>query len=331
MKKYLITGGCGFIGSCFVINKISKGDFVVNVDKLTYAGSLDNVSQIANHKNYKFIKADICDKEIVSKILKDFEIDFVVNFAAESHVDNSISAPDIFIKTNINGVYSMLTASLDYWLQLELEKKNKFRFLQISTDEVYGSLSLSDAKFNENTNYKPSSPYSASKASGDHLVQAWHETYGLPTIITNCSNNFGPRQHREKLIPTIISACINGAEIPIYGNGKNIRDWIYVEDHCYGVELALEKAKPGSKYCFGGNAEIENLQIANLICEIFDEIKPKKNGSYKSQITFVKDRPGHDFRYAIDDRKAQKDLGFKISKSFNERIRQTVESILKSA
>jgi len=250
----------------------------------------------------------------------------VVNFAAESHVDNSISGPGIFVQTNINGTYSMLQASLNYYKNFNSEKKNNFRFLHVSTDEVFGSLHENDEPFNENSRYQPNSPYSASKASSDHLVRAWQETYKLPTIITNCSNNFGPFQHREKLIPTIIRSCIEGKDIPIYGNGKNIRDWIFVGDHCDGIELALLSGKTDETYLFGGEKELQNLEIAHKICEILDNIKPKSDGtSYKSQIKFVQDRAGHDFRYAISNKKSFKELGFKPSKSFDERLHETIE------
>jgi dTDP-glucose 4,6-dehydratase len=325
MKKILVTGGCGFIGSCFVLKQLRDGNMVINLDNLTYASNLDNLKQITLNNNYHFFKGDINDKDLVSKILKEFEVDWIVNFAAESHVDNSIINPEIFIKTNINGTYVLLKCALNYWKNLEGNKKEEFRFLQVSTDEVYGSLSLTDAKFSEDTNYKPSSPYSASKAAADHLVAAWHHSYNLPIILTNCSNNFGPRQHKEKLIPTIIFSCLQNKEIPIYGNGKNIRDWIYVEDHCLGIELALKKAKIGSRYCFGGNAERENINIASLICKILDQLKPRADKkSYQKQISFVKDRAGHDFRYAINDDKARKELGFTNSNSFEERIKETV-------
>ena len=325
-KNILVTGGCGFIGSCFVKKQIAKGNFVLNIDKLTYAGSPANVEAVATNPNYRFTKADINETALIQNLLNYNKIDWVVNFAAESHVDNSISGPGIFVQTNINGTYSMLQASLNYYKNLSADKKNDFRFLHVSTDEVFGSLQENDEPFNENSRYQPNSPYSASKASSDHLVRAWQETYKLPTIITNCSNNFGPFQHREKLIPTIIRSCLQNKDIPIYGNGKNIRDWIYVGDHCDGIELALVSGKSDETYLFGGEKELRNLEIAHKICEILDEIKPKADGtSYKSQIKFVQDRAGHDFRYAISNKKSFEQLGFKPSKSFDDRLRETVE------
>ena len=331
MKRILVTGGAGFIGSCFVINQVKKGNLVINLDKLTYAANLGNLQEISPDDNYHFIQNDINNQEEIAKILNDFAIDYLVNFAAESHVDNSISGPQIFIQTNINGTFALLNQALIYWRNLNNEKRNNFRFLHVSTDEVYGSLKENDPKFNENTSYKPNSPYSASKAASDHLVRAWHKTYGLPTITTNCSNNFGPRQHHEKLIPTIIASCLNNKPIPIYGNGKNIRDWIYVEDHCNGIDLALQKGKTGQTYCFGGNAEKQNIEIVNLICGILDQIHPRSdNKSYKEQISFVTDRPGHDRRYAIDDGKARKELGFKTPENFISRLKQTVNWYLQA-
>jgi dTDP-glucose 4,6-dehydratase len=325
MKKLLVTGGCGFIGSCFVIRQINAGNMVVNLDNLTYAANPENFSSIKNHPNYRFVKGDILDQKLVSEILEKFEIDFLVNFAAESHVDNSISNPISFIQTNINGTFSLLNSALKYWQSLNEKKMEEFRFIHISTDEVYGSLALDDPKFTEDNKYQPNSPYSASKASSDHLVRAWTETYKLPAIITNCSNNFGARQHSEKLIPTIIRSCLQNKDIPIYGNGKNIRDWIYVEDHCLGIELAIAKGEIGESYCFGGDAERQNINIAEQICKILDGLKPKSDGtSYANQIKFVKDRKGHDFRYAIDSSKAKKLLGFKIEGDFEEKLSNTV-------
>lgn len=330
MKKILVTGGYGFIGSSFVLKQVEKGNLIVNLDKLTYAANLDNLQEIVENKNYIFKKGDICDASLVKKILVENQIDWLVNFAAESHVDNSIKAPEEFIKTNINGVYNLLNESLIYFNNLSGNKKDQFRFLHVSTDEVYGSLTLDELAFTEESTYKPNSPYSASKAASDHLVRAWNETYGLPTITTNCSNNFGPRQHGEKLIPTIINSCVNDKNIPIYGNGTNIRDWIFVEDHANGIELALQNGEIGKTYCFGGRAEKQNIQIVNLICEILDEIKPRADKkSYKNQITFVTDRLGHDKRYAINDDKARKNLGFITEKSFETRIRETIEWYLK--
>jgi len=330
-KNILVTGGCGFIGSCFVKKQIAKGNFVLNIDKLTYAGNQNNVAEVATHPNYRFTKADINETALIQNLLNSHKIDWVVNFAAESHVDNSISGPAVFIHTNINGTFSLLQASLNYFKNLSEDKKNNFRFLHVSTDEVFGSLSEEDEPFNELSRYQPNSPYSSSKASSDHLVRAWHETYKLPTIITNCSNNFGEFQHREKLIPTIIRSCLENKDIPIYGNGKNIRDWIYVGDHCDGIDLALNQGKVNDTYLFGGEQELRNIEIAHKICSILDRIHPRKDkNSYQQQIKFVQDRAGHDFRYAISNQKSFKELGFKPSKSFDERLEQTVNFFIKS-
>ena len=327
MKKFLITGGCGFIGSCFVLRQIEAGNLVVNLDALTYAANEENLAEVKNNPNYHFVKGDIGDQNLVSEILQKFDIDILVNFAAESHVDNSISNPESFIKTNINGTFALLNSALKYWQNLHSD--NDFKFIHISTDEVYGSLTLDEPRFSENNKYQPNSPYSASKAASDHLVRAWFETYKLPTIITNCSNNFGARQHSEKFIPTVIRSCLSGQNIPIYGNGKNIRDWIYVDDHCFGIELAIDKGKLGESYCFGGDAERQNIDIANQICVILDKIKPKSDGiSYQKQIQFVEDRKGHDFRYAIDSSKAKKELGFAIKGSFEQKLKTTIEHYL---
>jgi len=329
MKKILVTGGCGFIGSSFVVDQVHLGNVVVNLDKMTYAANEANVAAVSGHKNYNFVKGDIGDQALVSKLLEQFEIDWLVNFAAESHVDNSIKNSEVFITTNINGTFSLLQAALKYYQELSGEKKQNFRFLHVSTDEVFGSLKEGDPAFTEENPYKPNSPYSASKAASDHLVRAWNETHKLPTIITNCSNNFGPNQHQEKLIPTIIRCALGGKDIPIYGNGKNIRDWIFVEDHCGGIALALAKGRVGESYCFGGECEIRNIDIAHAICEILDGLEPKSDGaSYKSQIKFVDDRKGHDYRYAIDNRKVKTELGFLIAKKISDRLLETINFYL---
>ncbi|MFT7098433.1 MAG: dTDP-glucose 4,6-dehydratase [Rickettsiales bacterium] len=326
MRKILVTGGCGFIGSCFVIRQIKAGNLIVNLDSLTYAANPENLTEIDQNSNYHFVEGDICDQKLISEILVKFDIDILVNFAAESHVDNSIANPGAFIQTNINGTFSLLDSALKYWQNLSGSKKDNFRFTHISTDEVYGSLSLEDDKFTEDNKYLPNSPYSASKAASDHLVRAWNETYKLPAIITNCSNNFGARQHSEKLIPTVIRSALAGKNIPIYGNGKNIRDWIYVEDHCNGIELAIFKGEIGQSYCFGGDAERQNIDIATQICQILDGLKPKSDGtSYADQISFAEDRKGHDFRYAIDSSKAKKELGFELGGSFENKLQETVK------
>ena len=316
-KNILVTGGAGFIGSSFVIQQVSAGDKVVVLDKLTYAGSLENLSSLSPD-SYHFIKGDILDFDLVRNILAKHDIDIIVHFAAESHVDNSIANPDIFITTNINGTHTLLRAALE-----RLEQNKKIHFHHISTDEVFGDLPLAgNEKFSETTSYNPSSPYSASKAASDHLVRSYQHTYGLPTTLSNCSNNFGPRQHQEKLIPTIINKALTGQQIPIYGDGKNVRDWIHVDDHNQAVALILEKGKIGETYCIGGNAELSNNEVVHKICEILDEAKPAEHGnSYKTQITYVADRKGHDRRYAIDDSKIVKELGFKRSYNFATGIR----------
>ncbi len=330
MKNYLITGAAGFIGSHFAIKVCKLGGKAIVLDDLTYASNLENLAEIKDLSSFRFIKGNICDNKLVKKILAEENIDFLVNFAAESHVDNSIKAPETFVQTNIVGTFNLLNCALEYWKNLAAEKKLQFRFLHVSTDEVFGSLEKTDPKFNENSQYRPNSPYSSSKAASDHLVRAWNETYGLPTIITNCSNNFGSHQHQEKLIPTIVASALNGKVIPIYGNGENIRDWIFVKDHVDGLYSALNQGKVGQTYCFGGDAEKTNIEIAHKICEILDEVKPKNNGeSYKSQIKFVQDRLGHDKRYAIENNKVEKELGFKISKPFDERLKETVSWFVK--
>ncbi len=322
---YLVTGAAGFIGSHFVIKIINLGHKVVVLDALTYAGNLDNLSSIKDSSSFKFVNGDICDEGLISKILSEEKIDYLVNFAAESHVDNSIESPKDFIQTNIVGTYNLLACALSYWKHLGAGNKKKFRFLHVSTDEVYGSLGEGDPKFNEENPYRPNSPYSASKAASDHLVRAWFETYDLPTIVTNCSNNFGPHQHHEKLIPTIVRSALADKIIPIYGNGKNIRDWIFVKDHCDGLYNALKKGLVGQTYCFGGECEKTNIEIAEKICGILDQLKPRADKkSYLAQIKFVQDRLGHDKRYAIDNSKVARELGYAVSKSFDERLEETV-------
>ena len=321
----LVTGGAGFIGSNFILDQISnKNNNVLNYDKLTYAGNLHNLKSIENHKNYIFMNGDINDSEKINNIIKDFSPDSIINFAAESHVDRSIDGPGEFIKTNINGTYELLSASLNYYNRIEGKSRDNFRFLHVSTDEVYGSLG-DTGKFTEKTPYDPSSPYSASKAASDHLVRAWGHTYKLPILITNCSNNYGSFQFPEKLIPLIISNCINHKPLPIYGKGDNIRDWIYVEDHCIGIYTVLKKGKVGESYNIGGNQEFSNIYIVRKICNILDEIYPSdKIDSYDSLITFVEDRPGHDFRYAIDSSKIEKELGFSPTENLESGLAKTI-------
>ena len=323
--KVLITGGAGFIGSNYVeyVLKNSKDEIFV-LDKLTYAGNLQNLEAVSDKIN--FIKGDICDLEFIQKLFAEHQFQKVVHFAAESHVDNSISGPSEFIQTNIVGTFNLLQCAYKTWMNGPNDLKDEFkkaRFLHISTDEVYGTLGETGL-FTEETSYAPNSPYSASKASSDFIVRSYFHTYGLPVVTTNCSNNYGPNQHKEKLIPTIIRKAISGQPIPIYGDGKNVRDWLYVRDHCSGIYLALENGKLGETYNIGGRNERENLYIAHVICELLDEMLPKR-ASYKEQITFVKDRPGHDFRYAIDASKIENELGWKAEENFESGIRKTIE------
>ena len=320
----LITGGAGFIGSNFIVYFLTKHPNirVVNLDKLTYAGDINNLSELSNKPNYTFIEGDICDATLVSKLFHKHEIKGIINFAAESHVDNSINSPGQFIKTNIEGTFTLLEAARNYW------KDENYRFHHISTDEVYGSLG-ENGFFTEGSNYQPNSPYSASKASSDFLVRSYHHTYGMNVVTSNCSNNYGPKQHDEKLIPTIIRSAIKGLKIPIYGNGKNVRDWLFVEDHCKGINLIYFNGVAGETYLLGGNNEYDNLTIAEKICEFIDLKVPKSNGSYRDQIKFVEDRLGHDFRYAIDASKIKKELGWSALESFHTGLEKTVEWYLK--
>lgn len=322
--KILVTGGAGFIGSCYVTERTNSGDNVLNLDKLTYSGNLDNLMDV-RLENYAFVQGDIGDRELVKKILREFQPEAVVNFAAETHVDRSILYPDQFIETNVVGTSHFLSEVLQYWNKLTEKQKNKFRFLHISTDEVFGTLNLKDPPFSEITPYKPNSPYSASKASSDHLVRAFHETFGLPTLITNCSNNYGPRQFPEKLIPLMILNAITGKELPIYGNGSNIRDWLHVKDHCDAIHLVLTKATPGQTYNIGGNSQRSNLQVVEALIQILDRICPNLSGkSYRNQIRYVKDRPGHDLRYAINANKIKRELGWSPRYTFEIGIEETV-------
>ena len=324
--KILVTGGAGFIGSTLINYLIDKGHVVLNIDSLTYAGNLQNIITKKKSKNYFHEKIDISKKKKISEIMQSYKPDSVVHLAAESHVDNSINNPGLFIKTNILGTYNLLESAMMYWSLNE--NFSKFRFLHVSTDEVYGSLNK-NKRFTEKSPYSPNSPYSASKASSDHLVRAWNKTYNLPTLITNCSNNYGPRQFPEKLIPVIIAKAISNQTIPIYGNGKNIRDWLYVEDHVEALFKVLLKGKIGKTYNIGSECEIKNIDLANKICNILDKIKPKKN-SYKNQISFVKDRLGHDLRYAINPELINKELGWKSKINFDEGLKKTIIWYLKN-
>ncbi len=319
--KIFTTGGCGFIGSNFILQNIAlHQNTILNLDKLTYAGNSDNLEHLNKNNNYQFVHGDICDKNTVSSIFNEFLPDVVVNFAAESHVDRSIDGPMIFIKTNVLGTANLLNEAMNYWIN----NKN-FIFLHISTDEVFGSLGKKGL-FNELSHYKPNSPYSASKASSDHLVRAWNHTYGLPTLITNCSNNYGPYQFPEKLIPLVITNCLDEKPLPVYGKGENIRDWLYVEDHVDAINNVLSNGRAGETYNIGGNNEITNIDIVKTICYILDEIKPRASGeSYKKLIMFVSDRPGHDFRYAIDSTKIKNEVGWFPKESFKTGIRKTIQ------
>jgi len=329
-KNYLVTGGAGFIGSCFVHQRCAEGHNVIVLDALTYAGHKANIDGITNNKP-TLVTGNICDRELVDNLLTKHNIDYVVNFAAESHVDNSISNPGEFIETNINGTYTMLEASRHYYNGLEGNKKSGFRFLHVSTDEVYGTLG-DEGKFNEDYPYQPNSPYSASKAASDHLVRAWFHTYAMPVITTNCTNNYGPRQFPEKLIPLMVTNALNDKKLPVYGAGTNIRDWIFVEDHCNGVNLALTKGKLGESYCFGGNSERTNNQVVDAICTILDDLCPRADGKpHSSAIEFVTDRLGHDFRYAMDDSKALAELGYTHSVTFEQGLRKTIEWYLSNS
>jgi dTDP-glucose 4,6-dehydratase len=329
MKSILVTGCAGFIGSNFVPYFLGKYPQyrIVNLDLLTYAGSLENLREVEGHERYSFVEGNICDRALVERIFDDFDIRGVIHFAAESHVDNSIKNPGVFIETNVNGTFTLIDVAYKKWIEKPFVYKEGYegcRFHHISTDEVYGTLGETGF-FTEETPYAPNSPYSASKAGSDMVVRSYHHTYGMDTVITNCSNNYGPKQHDEKLIPTIIRKALHGEHIPIYGDGKNIRDWLYVLDHCKGIDLAYHSGRSGEVYNIGGRNERTNNYIADKVCEILDRIKPKAQGSYKAQITFVEDRAGHDRRYAIDATKIETELGWKADENFESGIVKTVE------
>ena len=331
MRKILITGGAGFIGSAlvrYIINETS--DAVVVVDKLTYAGNLMSLAPVAQSERFAFEKVDICDRAELARVFTEYQPDCVMHLAAESHVDRSIDGPAAFIETNIVGTYTLLEAARAYWTALTEDKKSAFRFHHISTDEVYGDLHSTDDFFTETTPYAPSSPYSASKASSDHLVRAWLRTYGLPTLITNCSNNYGPYHFPEKLIPLMILNALAGKPLPVYGNGQQIRDWLYVEDHARALYTVVTEGKAGETYNIGGHNEKKNIDVVLTICDLLDEIVPKEK-SYREQITYVADRPGHDRRYAIDAEKIGSELGWKPQETFESGIRKTVEWYLANA
>jgi dTDP-glucose 4,6-dehydratase len=322
----LVTGAAGFIGSNFVLDWLGQStEKVVSLDLLTYAGNLENLSSLNQNPHHYFVKGNIGDRDLVSSLLKKYQIRAVLNFAAESHVDRSIHGPGNFIETNIVGTYHLLESVRSYWNDLDEVSKKAFRFLHVSTDEVYGSLDDKAPAFNENHPYEPNSPYSASKAASDHLVRAWFHTYGLPVLTTNCSNNYGPYHFPEKLIPLCILNALKGKPLPIYGDGKQIRDWLYVKDHCSAIREVLKQGKIGDTYNVGGCNEKTNLEVVETLCAIIDELKPKANGSkYENQITYVKDRPGHDRRYAIDASKLERELGWKPQETFETGLRKTV-------
>jgi len=322
MKTILVTGGAGFIGGCFVRQTVTTGSSrVVNLDALTYAGNLDSLPGVG--PNHTFVHGNICDGELVTRLLAEHQVDAILNFAAESHVDRSIDGPGAFMETNIDGTFRLLSAALGYWRALDVEAQNRFRFLHVSTDEVYGSLGA-EGYFVETTPYAPNSPYSASKAASDHLVRAWHHTYGLPTLITNCSNNYGPYQFPEKLIPLMTLNAIEGKPLPVYGDGMNVRDWLYVEDHCTALQTVLERGTVGETYNIGGDCEQTNIDIVKTICRTVAGELPDLSHRCEDLITYVQDRPGHDRRYAIDASKIQSELGWQPATDFAKGIRQTV-------
>lgn len=324
--KVLVTGGAGFIGSALCRHLVNKGYDVFNVDKLTYAGNLQSLKTLVGKQNYHFYQLDICDSDAVFEILENEQIDAIMHLAAESHVDRSILGPSAFIETNIVGTFRLLEAARRYFEKLDPARQAKFRFHHISTDEVFGDLPFDSGIFTEQTPYNPSSPYSASKASSDHLVRAWHHTYGLPTVISNCSNNYGPYHFPEKLIPLVILSALDEKPLPIYGEGKNIRDWLYVEDHARALETIVCRGKIGESYNVGGHNERTNLQVVESICDILDVLKPRANGkSYRELITFVKDRAGHDRRYAIDPTKIMTELHWKPQETFDTGLKKTVQ------
>jgi dTDP-glucose 4,6-dehydratase len=322
----LVTGGAGFIGSNFVLSTLAaSGEAIVNLDKLTYAGSLKNLEQIAGDKRHQFVQGDICDRALVRELLAKHKPRAIVHFAAESHVDRSIEGPAEFIQTNIVGTFSLLEEARAWWGALAGADKASFRFLQVSTDEVYGSLEPQAPAFTEAHAHAPNSPYAASKAAADHLVRAYHHTYGLPVVTTNCSNNYGPRQFPEKLIPLMITQALAGKPLPVYGDGQNVRDWLYVFDHCDAVRAVLDRGRVGETYNIGGGSEKKNIDLVNTLCALLDEARPRKAGHYSELIAMVEDRPGHDRRYAMDATKIARELGWRPKESFETGLRKTVD------
>jgi dTDP-glucose 4,6-dehydratase len=330
--KILVTGGAGFIGSNFVLDWFrNEPGKIVTLDKLTYAGNLRNLDSVAADPRHAFVQGDICDRQLVGDLLHDHSPRAIVHFAAESHVDRSIEEPGEFVRTNVQGTLSLLQQAHRYWTGLDENRRSQFRFLHVSTDEVYGSLGPADPAFTEQTPYAPNSPYAASKAGSDHLVRAYRHTFGLPTLTTNCSNNYGPFQFPEKLIPLVILNALEGSPLPVYGDGQNVRDWLYVLDHCAGIRRVLESGRPGETYNIGGRNERTNLDVVTTICDLLDELRPDAAiGSRRTLITYVTDRPGHDRRYAIDARKIQQELGWMPQTRFEEGIRTTIEWYLKN-
>lgn len=321
----LVTGGAGFIGSNFVLAALAgAGEPIVNLDKLTYAGSLANLDALRGDARHVFVKGDICDRALVRQLFARHRPRALLHLAAESHVDRSIEGPAEFVQTNVVGTFALLEEARAYWLSLAAPERAAFRFLHVSTDEVYGSLGPDDPAFSEATPYAPNSPYSASKAASDHLVRAYWHTYGLPTVITNCSNNYGPHQFPEKLIPLMIHQALAGKPLPVYGDGENVRDWLFVLDHCAALRTVLERGRPGEVYNIGGGAQMKNLDLVKTLCALLDDARPRTGGSYADLITFVKDRPGHDRRYAIDSRKIQAEIGWRPQESFQSGLKKTV-------
>ena len=330
--RILVTGGAGFIGSNFILQQIQDSkQSLVNFDKLTYAGNLKNLASIADNVEYHFVQGDVTNRDEVNSVLRQHRPSAIVHFAAESHVDRSIRGPQDFVKTNINGTFMLLEEARAYWAELSGSGRDQFRFLHVSTDEVYGSLGPDDPAFSEATQYAPNSPYAASKAASDHLVRAYHHTYGLPTVTTNCSNNYGRFQFPEKLIPLMILNARDGKLLPVYGDGQNVRDWLYVEDHCEAIATVLRDGKPGETYNIGGWNERPNLEIVQTICDLVDEMAPRKGVSRRELITFVKDRPGHDRRYAMDASKIQRELAWKPKETLESGLRKTVRWYLENA
>jgi dTDP-glucose 4,6-dehydratase len=322
----LLTGGAGFIGGNFVLDWLRGNDeAVLNVDKLTYAGNLRTLKSLDGDERHVFARVDICDRAALDALFARHQPRAVIHFAAESHVDRSIHCPAEFVQTNVVGTFTLLEAARAYWSALDAVAKAAFRLLHVSTDEVYGSLSATDPQFSETTPYAPNSPYSATKAGSDHLVRAYHHTYGLPTLTTNCSNNYGPYHFPEKLIPLMIANALGGKPLPVYGDGQNVRDWLYVGDHCAAIREVLARGKPGETYNVGGWNEKKNIEVVHTLCDLLDELKPEASGSYRDQITFVTDRPGHDSRYAIDARKIERELGWKPAETFESGLKKTVQ------